>query len=64
MRHDVVTASDRKPAEGELMLNVMVLAAIRHPAWAVGCLLVFGVGTIAGMMLMTQLQSAHSVDVV
>jgi high-affinity nickel-transport protein len=30
-----------------------VLAAIRDPWWAIGYLLVFGVGTIAGMMLIT-----------
>lgn len=38
---------------GSAAVALMVLAAIRTPAWAVLYLLVFGVGTILGMMLMT-----------
>ena len=34
-------------------LGVQVLTAIRDPRWAIAYLLVFGVGTIAGMMLIT-----------
>jgi high-affinity nickel-transport protein len=32
---------------------LLVLAAIKNPRWAIAYLLVFGVGTIAGMMLIT-----------
>jgi high-affinity nickel-transport protein len=32
---------------------LLVLSAIRDPKWAVLYLLIFGVGTIAGMMLIT-----------
>ena len=32
---------------------LLVLSTIRDPKWAVGYLLIFGVGTIAGMMLIT-----------
>ena len=38
---------------GSAAVALLVLAAIRDPWWAVGYLLVFGVGTIAGMMLVT-----------
>jgi high-affinity nickel-transport protein len=38
---------------GSAAVALLVLAAIRDPWWAVGYLLVFGVGTIAGMMLIT-----------
>ena len=32
---------------------LLVLAEIRDPRWAIAYLLIFGVGTIAGMMLIT-----------
>jgi high-affinity nickel-transport protein len=38
---------------GSAAVVLLVLATIRDPWWAVGYLLVFGVGTIAGMMLVT-----------
>jgi high-affinity nickel-transport protein len=38
---------------GSAAVALLVLAAIRDPWWAVGYLLVFGAGTIAGMMLIT-----------
>jgi ABC-type nickel/cobalt efflux system permease component RcnA len=38
---------------GSAAVALLVLAAIRDPWWAAGYLLVFGVGTIAGMMLIT-----------
>ena len=38
---------------GSAAVALLVLATIRNPLWAVAYLLVFGVGTIAGMMLMT-----------
>jgi len=38
---------------GSAAVALLVLTAIRHPLWAVGYLVVFGVGTIAGMMLIT-----------
>ena len=38
---------------GSAAVALLVLAAIPEPWWAVGYLLVFGVGTIAGMMLVT-----------
>ena len=38
---------------GSAAIALMVLAAIRSPGWALAYLLVFGVGTIVGMMLMT-----------
>jgi len=38
---------------GSAAAALLVLAAIRDPWWAIGYLLVFGVGTIAGMMLVT-----------
>ena len=38
---------------GSAAVALLVLAAIRDPWWAIGYLLVFGVGTIAGMMLIT-----------
>jgi high-affinity nickel-transport protein len=38
---------------GSAAVALLVLAAIRDPWWAAGYLLVFGVGTIAGMMLVT-----------
>lgn len=38
---------------GSAAVALLVLTTIRVPAWAVAYLLVFGVGTIAGMMLIT-----------
>jgi high-affinity nickel permease len=38
---------------GSAAVALLVLTAIPSPAWAVGYLLVFGVGTIVGMMLIT-----------
>jgi ABC-type nickel/cobalt efflux system permease component RcnA len=38
---------------GSAAVALLVLAAIRDPWWATGYLLVFGTGTIAGMMLIT-----------
>jgi high-affinity nickel-transport protein len=38
---------------GSAAVALLVLAAIQDPVWAVAYLVVFGVGTIAGMMLMT-----------
>lgn len=38
---------------GSAAVALLVLGAIRDPAWAVAYLLVFGVGTIAGMALLT-----------
>ena len=38
---------------GSAAVALLVLTTIRNPAWALWYLLVFGVGTIAGMMLMT-----------
>jgi high-affinity nickel-transport protein len=32
---------------------LLVLTTINRPSWAIGYLLVFGLGTIAGMMLIT-----------
>ena len=38
---------------GSAAVALLVLAAIRSPLWAIAYLLVFGIGTIIGMMLMT-----------
>ena len=38
---------------GSAAVALLVLAAIRDPRWAVAYLLLFGVGTVAGMMLIT-----------
>jgi high-affinity nickel-transport protein len=38
---------------GSAAVALLVLSTIRDPKWAVGYLLIFGVGTIAGMMLIT-----------
>jgi high-affinity nickel permease len=38
---------------GSAAVALLVLTTIRVPAWAIAYLLVFGVGTIAGMMLIT-----------
>ena len=40
---------------GSAAVALLVLSAIRNPKWAVLYLLVFGVGTIAGMMLITSI---------
>jgi hypothetical protein len=40
---------------GSAAVALLVLSAIRDPKWAVLYLLVFGVGTIAGMMLITSM---------
>jgi high-affinity nickel-transport protein len=37
---------------------LLVLTAIRDARWAVGYLLVFGFGTMAGMMLITMIMAA------
>jgi len=38
---------------GSAAVALLVLSTIRDPKWAVLYLLIFGVGTIAGMMLIT-----------
>jgi high-affinity nickel-transport protein len=38
---------------GSAAVALLVLATIRNPRWAVVYLLVFGIGTIAGMMVIT-----------
>ena len=38
---------------GSAAVALLVLTTIRNPRWAVGYLLVFGIGTIAGMMFIT-----------
>jgi high-affinity nickel-transport protein len=38
---------------GSAAVALLVLGTIRDPAWAIGYLAVFGVGTIAGMLLIT-----------
>ncbi|HEV2521334.1 MAG TPA: hypothetical protein VGT24_03045 [Candidatus Acidoferrales bacterium] len=38
---------------GSAAVALLVLATISHPTWAIGYLLIFGVGTIAGMILIT-----------
>jgi ABC-type nickel/cobalt efflux system permease component RcnA len=38
---------------GSAAVALLVLATIHNPLWAIGYLLLFGLGTIAGMMLMT-----------
>jgi high-affinity nickel permease len=38
---------------GSAAVALLVLTTIRVPSWAVGYLLVFGIGTVAGMMLIT-----------
>jgi len=43
---------------GSAAVAILVLAAIPQTAWALAYLLVFGVGTIAGMMLVTVLLAA------
>ncbi len=43
---------------GSAAVALLVLATIRDPRWAIAYLLVFGVGTVAGMMLITMAISA------
>jgi high-affinity nickel-transport protein len=38
---------------GSAAVALLILASIRTPSWAIAYLLVFGIGTIAGMMLIT-----------
>lgn len=38
---------------GSAAVALLVLATIRDPLWAVAYLLVFGIGTIAGMVVIT-----------
>jgi ABC-type nickel/cobalt efflux system permease component RcnA len=38
---------------GSAAVALLILASIRTPSWAIAYLLIFGVGTIAGMMLIT-----------
>ena len=44
-----------------MLFRSLVLSTIRSPLWAIAYLLVFGIGTIIGMMLMT---SAMAIPVV
>jgi hypothetical protein len=43
---------------GSAAIALLVLTAVREPAWAMAYLMLFGVGTIAGMMLITFALSA------
>jgi hypothetical protein len=43
---------------GSAAVALLVLAAIRDPRWAIVYLLVFGLGTVAGMMLITMIIGA------
>ncbi len=43
---------------GSAAVALLVLATIREPAWALLYLLVFGAGTVAGMMLLTTAMAA------
>jgi high-affinity nickel-transport protein len=38
---------------GSAAVTLLIVAAVREPAWAVAYLIVFGLGTIGGMMLVT-----------
>jgi high-affinity nickel-transport protein len=38
---------------GSAAVALLVLTTIRNPAWAIAYLLIFGLGTIVGMMLIT-----------
>jgi hypothetical protein len=46
---------------GSAAVAILVLAAIPETAWALAYLAVFGVGTVAGMMLVTWLVAAPSI---
>ncbi len=60
---DTATRSRRHPASlmigvmhglaGSAAVTLLIVAAVPDPAWAVAYLVVFGLGTIAGMMLVT-----------
>jgi hypothetical protein len=43
---------------GSAAVALLVLAAVREPAWAMAYLLLFGIGTVGGMMLITMVLSA------
>ena len=43
---------------GSAAVALLVLTTIRDPRWAIGYLLVFGLGTIAGMMVITMILGA------
>jgi len=43
---------------GSAAVALLVLTTIRSPRWAIAYLLVFGLGTIAGMMLITMILGA------
>jgi hypothetical protein len=43
---------------GSAAVALLILAVVREPAWAIAYLLLFGVGTIGGMMLITFVLSA------
>jgi hypothetical protein len=43
---------------GSAAIALLVLTAVREPVWAMSYLLLFGIGTIAGMMLITFLLAA------
>jgi high-affinity nickel-transport protein len=43
---------------GSAAVALLVLAAVREPAWAMAYLLLFGTGTVGGMMLITMALSA------
>jgi high-affinity nickel permease len=49
---------------GSAAVALLVLTTIRNPRWAVAYLLIFGVGTVAGMMLITMsiASALHIVD--
>jgi high-affinity nickel-transport protein len=38
---------------GSAAVALLVLTTISRPSWAIGYLLIFGLGTVAGMMLIT-----------
>ena len=38
---------------GSAAVALLVLTTINRPSWAIGYLLIFGLGTVAGMMLIT-----------
>ncbi|HSC27525.1 MAG TPA: hypothetical protein VLD67_09635 [Vicinamibacterales bacterium] len=38
---------------GSAAVTLLIVAAVREPSWAIAYLLVFGIGTVAGMMIIT-----------
>ena len=46
--------AESAPVTGSAAVALLVMTTIRDSRWAVGYLLIFGVGTIAGMMLITE----------